>query len=300
MGTPEYARRILAQIRRTHDTFLVVTKPDRPTGRHRRMTPSPVAEWAQSQGIPLVKPASLVAVRHELEAFSPDYILTAAFGRILRPWLLDLPRYGAYNLHASLLPRWRGPNPIAWAILAGDSETGTTLMRMDAGIDTGPIVAQSAVAIEPDDTTGDLAVKLADAGAELWLAVLSSQGEGPLSARPQPEDGVTFAPKFASDAGRLDWGRSAVELDGWVRGMTPDPGAYTMLSELRVKILRAKAQDGEPRGRPGTAVLDGNEWLVASGRGMLRIGWIQPAGRRPMTPGDFVRGVRGERTCHLQ
>lgn len=293
MGTPEYARRILSAVRRSEDTFLVVTKPDMPVGRHRRMTPSPVAAWAAAEGIPVLKPESLKVLRHEFEIFTPDYILTAAFGRILRPWLLDLPRFGAYNLHASLLPRWRGPNPIAWSIRAGDFQTGATLMKMDAGVDTGPIVCQSTVGIAPDDTTDTLTLKLADEGARLWLESLSEHS-GLLPATPQPSGGALYAPKFAPDAGRLDWHQPAAVLDAWVRSMTPDPGAYTMAGEQRIKILSAQAKGDGAQGAPGNAVVYGNHWQVTTGRGTLEVTVIQPAGRRPMSPGDFVRGFRGD------
>ncbi|PSR20795.1 MAG: methionyl-tRNA formyltransferase [Sulfobacillus acidophilus] len=293
MGTPGYAQQILAKICDRGDTFLVVTKPDTPQGRGRRLSSSDVARWAQAQGLDLVKPCKLKDLRSQLDAFRPDYILTAAYGRILPKWLLDLPRFGSYNLHASLLPRWRGPNPIAWAILAQDEQTGVTLMRMDEGVDTGPIVSQGRCAIAADDTTASLADRLAELAAGLWTGALSRWGLTAFPAQPQSTQGVTFAPKFDADANRVDWTRNAHFLDAHIRSMTPDPGAYTTWHETRLKIWRAQVHSMTEKWSPGTAVLDGNDWLVGTGMGILRICAIQPAGGRPMSPGAYVRGRSG-------
>ena len=294
MGTPDYARRILEAIQTGRDDYLVVTKPDMPVGRHRRLTPSPVAEWALAHGLPVLKPVRLKDAREDWESFQPDWILTAAFGRILPSWALELPRYGAYNLHASLLPRWRGPNPIAWSIRSGDAVSGVTLMRMDAGVDTGPMVSQIRVQINPRDTTGELTIRLADAGANLW-ADAAALGLRRLPEQPQPTEGVIHAPKFDPAESRLDWNVTAGQLDAWVRSMTPEPGAYTMLGSERIKILQASVSGVTVDDAPGVARLDGSDWLVAAGdHEALRVRVIQPAGRRPMAPADFARGRRGE------
>ncbi len=294
MGTPDYARRILEAIQSAQDDFLVVTKPDMPVGRHRQLTPSPVAEWAAMRGLPVLKPMRLKDARDVWESFQPDWILTAAFGRILPSWALGLPRYGAYNLHASLLPRWRGPNPIAWAIRSGDPVTGVTLMRMEEGVDTGPIVSQVRMEIEPHETTGDLTMRLADAAAHLWLEA-RAPGVCCLPERPQPTEGAIHAPKFDSLESRLDWALPAERVDAWVRSMTPEPGAYTMLGSDRIKILQASVSRMTAGDRPGLARLAGSDWLVAAGDNRsLRVSVIQPAGRRPMAPVDFARGRRGE------
>lgn len=300
MGTPDYARRILEKIWNAQDDWLIVTKPDMPVGRHRQMTPSSVGSWALGHGVELMRPHRLKDAREAWAAFLPDWILTAAFGRILPEWALNLPRFGAYNLHASLLPRWRGPNPIAWAIRANDPETGVTLMRMDSGIDTGPIIAQAKVPIESVDTTPQLTDKLADVAAALWMDAAGRRRLMRFPERPQGEAGVSYAPKFESDAGHLDWSEAADVLDAWVRSMTPEPGAYTTWHEQRIKVLEAKVDAVALAGPPGRAVLKGNEWRVAAGRGALSIARIQPAGRRPMTPGDFVRGRRGESEWQLR
>lgn len=294
MGTPDYARRILKAIQSPRDEFLVVTKPDMPVGRHRQLTPSPVAEWAVSRGLPVLKPVRLKDVRADWESFRPDWILTAAFGRILPRWALELPRYGAYNLHASLLPRWRGPNPIAWAIRSGDPVTGATLMRMDEGVDTGPVVSQVELGLDPQETTGQLTIRLADAAAALWLDAVAT-AVNRLPEVPQRSDGVMYAPKFDPAESRLDWNLPAERVDAWVRSMTPEPGAYTMIGSDRIKILQTSVSGVTVGDPPGTARLEGSDWLVASGgKEAVRVSAIQPAGRRPMAPADFARGRRGE------
>ncbi|NMP22403.1 methionyl-tRNA formyltransferase [Sulfobacillus harzensis] len=300
MGTPEYARRILERIYQPDDQYLVVTKPDMPVGRRQILTPSPVAVWAEAQNLPVMKPVKLKDFRGAWESFKPDWILTAAYGRILPPWLLALPRVGAYNLHASLLPRWRGANPVAWAILSEDSVTGVTLMAMDEGMDTGPIVATATTAIGPEDTTGSLTLRLAELGAALWLETRDRYGVSRFPSIPQDEAGRCLAPKFDRTAGRMRWDETAHALDAQVRSMTPEPGAYTMLGDLRIKILAARAQGATGSGTPGTAHLDGEDWTVQTGEGILRVSRIQPAGRRIMSPGEFVRGRRGEVEWTLQ
>ena len=300
MGTPEYAKRILARAVEAGGRYLVVIKPDVPLGRRRWVTPSPVAAWSEAAGLTVLKPERLRDAVDQLAAFEPDYVLTAAFGRILRPWLLEMPRFGAYNLHASLLPRWRGPNPIAWAIRAGDAVTGVTLMQMDAGIDTGPIVAQTTVPIGEADTTGTLTEKLADRAADLWLGALTGHEGAVFPQTPQPADGVTLAPKFSADETRLDWSQPAGVLERWIRSMLPDPGPYAMLEDERIKILEVFSTDARSDEPPGWARLDKEDWVVACGGGALGIRTIQPAGRRPMTPGAFLRGRRGGLLCQLR
>ncbi len=293
MGTPEYARRILELIAFPPHTFLVVTKPDMPLGRHRRVTPSAVAEWALTQGMDVLRPDRMRDVSEVIRAFQPDYIITAAFGRILRPWLLDAPRFGAYNLHASLLPRWRGPNPVAWAIREGDPVSGVTLMAMDAGIDTGPIVAHASVAIAPDDNTATLTQRMADLGATLWRDTIQRFPQHIFPSNPQSQQGVTQAPKFLASEGHIDWGRDAERIDAHIRAMTPEPGTYAMLDGQRLKVLRAQTVSSQTLEHPGRIHSDGGDWLIACGQGVLRISAIQPAGRGIMTPAAYQRGHRG-------
>lgn len=297
MGTPAYARVILSRLPR-HEV-LVVTNPDVRVGRRQILTPSETAQYAEEFGYPVVKPDRLRDVQEQLTRYASDYILTAAYGKILPPWLLALPRFGAYNLHASLLPRWRGANPIAWAIRAGDTETGVTLMEMDRGLDTGPVVGQRRVTIEDQDTTGSLTEKLAQTAAELWLAYWDSAALGALGSQPQDSVGVTWAPKFGPEEQQIDWHQTALNIERWIRSMSPDPGTYTKLHDRRIKILSARVatEDGL---EPGVAILRGNQWIVGTGSGTLDIGVIQPAGRRPMTPGDYMRGLRMTEVARFQ
>ncbi len=291
MGTPDYAAEILRRLAALPGVELrVVTKPDAPIGRRQRMTPSAVAAAAARLSLPTDKPGRLADMRSAWHAFLPNLLVTAAYGRILPPWLLALPVSGAYNLHASLLPRWRGPNPIAWAIRAGDAVSGVTLMEMDAGVDTGPIVAQSSLAVDQTDTTGSLSERLAKAAGELlvreWPRLLAKT----TASETQAAEGVSYAPKFLAEDLRIDWSRDALGISRQVRSMMPEPGAYTAGPKQRIKILEAVAEAGCKT--PGRASLDGNDWLVGTGDGLLRVVRIQPAGRPAMSPGDYMRGLR--------
>ncbi|AUW94473.1 methionyl-tRNA formyltransferase [Sulfobacillus thermotolerans] len=297
-GTPHYARIILLRLLQDPTWEVrVVTKPDVPQGRRLQMTPSPVAQAAKEAGVQIDKPAVLKEFRQAWEDFAPDLIITAAYGKILRPWLLELPRRGAFNLHASILPRWRGPNPIAWAIRAGDRVTGVTLMAMDEGVDTGPVVGMSEVTIGDNATTGSLTQELAKAAGELLVQSLGQLMDNTAVRTPQPEAGITYAPKFDPHDARIDWTRPAIEIHRLVRSMTPDPGAYTVCCQTRIKITECAYDEGEQmRGR---ARLYGNAWKIGTGNGVLTVTKIRPAGRKDMTPGDFIRGqhISGEVVC---
>lgn len=293
MGTPDYARTILQHIWRAEDQILVVTKPDRPQGRGRQMTASSVAEWANAQHLTVYKPERMKDGRVTFEEFRPDWILTAAYGKILPRWLLALPRLGAYNLHASLLPRWRGPNPIAWAIRAQDRTTGVTLMAMDEGIDTGPIVSQKAMPIGEHDDVESLTERLAVAAADLWNETRAAYGEASFELHSQSEQGITYAEKFTAEAGRIDWTVPAERVGAVIRSVLPSPGAYSFFQGVRMNIVAARPEPGMVEGGPGTIVPDGQDWLVAAGTGRVRITIIRPAGKRAMSPADYVRGLRG-------
>jgi methionyl-tRNA formyltransferase len=295
MGTPEYARIILeGMVALDRDEIRVVTKPDAPSGRMRRLTPSPVAGWASGHGLCVDKPVRLKDFAEAWKAFDPDWIVTAAYGRILPSWLLALPKYGAYNFHASVLPRWRGPNPIAWAIRAQDPVTGVTLMEMDRGIDTGPIVKTAALVIGPRETLESLSEKLARLAVQVWKDAVCATPSGKFDAVPQPDVGATYAPKFVPDAGRIDWRASADQIDAVIRSVTPEPRAYTYWQAMRINIVEARVGDDADRELPGVARLDGEAWTVGTGSGTLVVTKIQPEGRRPMTPGAFVRGRDGQ------
>lgn len=291
MGTPRYAADILEALTQVGDLEIrVVTKPDVAVGRRKVLSQSVVALKAHELGWEVDKPYALRDLREDWTQFSPDLIVTAAYGKILPPWVLALPRYGAFNLHASLLPRWRGPNPIAWAIRSGDEVTGVTLMLMDQGVDTGPIVAADPVVIEPNDTTGSLTTRLAKVAGQLLVAQWGNLIPGPAKIHSQPQAGACHAPKFSIEDARINWSEDSQTIVRLIRSMSPDPGAYTTSQEHRIKILEASVMQGT--GTVAMATLDKNHWIVGTGMGQVRIPLIQPAGRKPMTPGDYMRGQR--------
>lgn len=297
-GTPDYARIILQGLLQRPDLVIrVVTKPDTPQGRRLKLAPSPVAQLALASGLHMDRPEKLPQCREAWREFAPDLIVTAAFGKILRPWLLQLPARGAFNLHASLLPRWRGPNPIAWAIRAGDQSTGVTLMAMDEGVDTGAVAAWAAVPIAPSATLGSLTEELAQAARALALENLDQMLAGRLALSPQSGVGATYAGKFDAGDARIAWTAPAREIDRLVHSMSPDPGAYTLCCGVRIKITDSAYDEGEQT--PGSVTVAGNAWRVGTARGVLVVQKIKPAGRKEMTPGDFMRGLhaRGEVVC---
>ena len=241
-GTPEFAARALgALIAGGHETALVLTQPDRPAGRGQKLQPSPVKVLALAHGIPVDQPPTLreAVARASLAAAAPDVLVVAAYGLILPQEVLDIPRLGCLNIHASLLPRWRGAAPIQRAIEAGDAETGITIMRMDAGLDTGPMLLRAAVPIGPAETGGTLHDRLADVGARLVVEALDRLAD--LPAMPQPAEGVTYAKKIGKAEGLLDWGRPAAELERRIRAFDPFPGCSTGSGETQVKIWAARA-----------------------------------------------------------
>lgn len=295
MGSPDFALPALEALAREHQVVGVVTQPDRPAGRGRSLVPSPVKRLALELGLPLFQPQTLrtpEAVAH-LATWEPEVIVVAAFGQILRAEVLNLPPHGCLNLHASLLPRWRGAAPIPAAILIGDAVTGVTVMRMNEGLDTGPLLAQREVPIAPDDTTASLGAKLAQTGADLLREVLPPYLSGELTSQPQPEESVTYAPQLRKEDGRLDWLQPAVELDRRVRAFYPWPGAFTTWAGRQLKVLRAAPvpawRGSSPPGR--VFVLNGGV-VVATGSGALQLLDVQLAGKRAMDVESFVRGQR--------
>jgi methionyl-tRNA formyltransferase len=288
MGTPDFAVPALkALIDAGHSVVCVYTQPPRPAGRGQREQISPVHEEAARRGIPVRTPVNLrsEAAQRDFAALRPDVAVVAAYGLILPKPVLATPPYGCINIHASLLPRWRGAAPIQRAILAGDAETGITIMQMDEGLDTGPMLLQARRAIGPTTTAQDLHDSLAVLGAQTVVAALEKLAPGLLPAKPQPE-GATYAPKLTREEGRLDWRRPAAELERQVRAFTPWPGAWFEHDGERCKVLGAAATDG--KGAPGM-VLD-DRLTVACGEGALSIGRIQRAGKAAMDAEAFLRG----------
>jgi methionyl-tRNA formyltransferase len=294
MGTPDFAVPTLRALA-AHDTVVgVVTQPDRPAGRGRQRVASPVKQFALAAGIPVIQPAKLREpdAMAQLAAWSPDVIVVAAFGQILKPAVLELPPHGCLNVHASLLPRHRGAAPIAAAILAGEIETGVTMMKMDAGLDTGPTLAQRAEPIRPDDTTQSLAERLAEAGAQLLVESLSAYLSGQRIPQPQDDSLATYAPQLKKEDGHLDFARPAVELERRVRAFTPWPGAFALWEGQPLKILKCAVLENE-HGEAGRVSQTVRGPVVACGAGALALVQIQPSGKKPMPAADFARGARG-------
>jgi len=299
-GTPEFAERALARLLKAgHDIALVLTQPDRPSGRGLRCTQTPVKRLAVARGIEVYQPASLKAPEHtaRVAAAAPEAIVVAAYGLILPQALLGLAPLGAINIHASLLPRWRGAAPIQRAIMAGDAETGITIMRMDSGLDTGPMLMQRAIAIQPNDDAGSLHDKLAALGAEMIVEALAALRRGPIPATTQAAAGVSYAHKLRKEDAILDWSRPAHELARLVRALRPVPGAASAPGADALKIWDAKSVEGE--GVPGTVIAVGDAGItVACGRGALAIRRLQRPGGKPVDAAAFLRGrpvVVGER-----
>ena len=292
-GTPGFAVPALdAVVAAGHQVAAALTQPDRPSGRGLAAAASPVKQAAARLGIPVLQPASLktAEVQAELRALAPDALVVAAYGLILPQAVLDLPRLGAINIHASLLPRWRGAAPIHRALLAGDRETGIAIMRMEAGLDTGPVFLREAMPILPDDTAGTLHDRLAALGARLVVEALDGLARGTLTATPQPVEGVTYAAKLEKDEARIDWRRPAAEIERQVRAFNPFPGAAARVRGTEVKIWRAATADGA--GEPGAVIEVGPTGIVVAGGGggALRLEELQRAGGKRLPARDFLRG----------
>jgi methionyl-tRNA formyltransferase len=291
-GTPEFAAAALEAIIAAGFTVpLVLTQPDRPAGRGMKLNPSPVKQVALAHGIAVDQPERLRTgeQRAALVACAPDVLVVAAYGLILPRAVLDLPRLGCINIHASLLPRWRGAAPIHRAIEAGDAQTGITIMQMDEGLDTGAMLLERALPINADDTTGSLHDRLAALGAEMIVDALRRLPQGGLAATPQPAEGATYAAKIGKAEAALDWRRPAEMLARAVRAFNPFPGAVATLREVPVKVWRAEVVDGY--GEPGTVLAaDDDGVVVACGERALRLVELQKPGSRRLPAGEFLRG----------
>jgi methionyl-tRNA formyltransferase len=293
LGTPDFAARALeAVLDAGHEIACVYSQPPAPRGRGQALRPSPVHAFAESRGLMVRTPASLKDPE-EVERFRAldlDAAVVVAFGQILTRDILDAPRLGCFNLHASLLPRWRGAAPIQRAIMAGDAITGVQVMRMTEGLDEGPVLAGVTVPIEPLDTAGTLHDKLAKAGARLLVETLTAIEAGRAVETPQAEEGVTYARKISARAARLKWTSPAVEIDRKIRGLSPFPGAWfeapSEKGPVRVKALLSCVEEG--RGEPGEVLDDG--LLVACGEGAVRLLKVQREGRGPQDVEVFLRG----------
>ena len=284
MGTPDFSVPALRAIAARHDVVAVYSQPPRAAGRGQKPRPSPVALAAQDLGIPVRTPARLRDPQDQADfaALDADVAVVVAYGLILPQPVLDAPRLGCLNIHASILPRWRGAAPIHRAILAGDAETGVAIMQMEAGLDTGPVLALTRTPIAADDTMASLHDRLSTMGADLICDVLDRL---PLPAVPQAQDGVTYAAKIDKAEARIDWTLPAEQVDRQIRGLSPFPGAWCMIGDERVKLLASTVVPGQ--GEPGTVLPN---FTVVCGSGAVRITLAQRAGKRPMTPADLLRG----------
>ncbi|GAB4495247.1 MAG: methionyl-tRNA formyltransferase [Anaerolineales bacterium] len=294
MGSPDFALPTLRALAAHYTVVGVVTQPDRAAGRGRKLTPPPVKTLAQELGIPLIQPVRLkeAAAWEQLQTWQPDVIVVAAFGQILRQNVLDLPRFGCINVHASLLPRWRGAAPIQAAILAGDSETGVTIMQMDAGLDTGAMLRKQAVAIGEHETGGELFNRLAQLGADLLLQTLPDYLDGKITPQPQENALATYAPRLEKSSGLLNFALPAVELARQVRAFNPWPGAFTLWEGNPLKIHRAHAAPAPLPLEAGTPVTVDNLPGFAASPGILVLDEVQLPGKKAIAAADFLRGVR--------
>jgi methionyl-tRNA formyltransferase len=295
MGTPQFAVGPLRALAASgHEIAGVVARTDKPAGRGRSLTAPPVKVAAEEMKLPVFQPKRVrePAFIDQLRLIGPDAIVVAAYGQILPKEILTLPTYGCINIHASLLPFYRGAAPINWAIIRGETQTGITIMQMDEGMDTGAVLLQESVVIGTDDTAGSLTEKLSALGAKLITTALALIADGKL--RPAPQDGsrATLAPLLKKEDGAIDWKLPAAEIHNRVRGLSPWPGAYTFLEGKALKIIASQAVSGA--GELGLLYeRDKNTLEIGTGSGLLRIARIQPEGKRPMTAGEFLRGHRG-------
>ncbi|MBI5943442.1 MAG: methionyl-tRNA formyltransferase [Chloroflexi bacterium] len=296
MGSPEFALSTLSALAAAQQYHVVgvVTQPDRSSGRGRELKSPPVKTLALELNIPIMQPEKLRApeAMEQLRSWAPDLIVVAAFGQILKKDVLDLPRYGCINVHASLLPRWRGAAPINAAILAGDEETGVTIMQMDAGLDTGPMLAMKSIRIKPDDTAGSVLTALSTLGADLLNETLPEYISGKLTARPQPAEGATYAPMLKKEDGLLDFTRPAVELERRVRAMNPWPGGWFDWNGHPLKVMRASTVSVEKGLVSGSRLIVQGRPAVMTADGALILDEVQPAGRKIMPGKSFLAGVK--------
>ncbi len=287
MGTPEFSVPVLDALAEAgHEIVAVYCQPPRPAGRGKKDRPSPVQARAETLGMMVRHPVTLRSEEawQEFAALNADVAVVVAYGLILPQAILDAPRHGCLNIHASLLPRWRGAAPIHRAIMAGDDKTGVCIMQMEAGLDTGPVLLRAETPIGAEETTAELHDRLAAMGAELIVQALAQLPV--LRPEPQPEAGVTYAAKIDKAEARIDWRRPAEEVDRLIRGLSPFPGAWTEIRGERVKLLASRLWDGQ--GRPGE-VLD-EEMTIACGQGAVRLVRLQRAGRSVQDVSEFMRG----------
>jgi methionyl-tRNA formyltransferase len=292
MGSPDFSLPTLRALSQMYDVVGVVTQPDRASGRGRELKAPPVKTLALELGLPVMQPDRLrrPEAMEQLRLWNPDLIVVAAFGQILRRDVLELPRHGCINVHASLLPRWRGAAPINAAILHGDEETGITIMKMDVGLDTGPMLSKRSIRLAPDETAGSAFEKLSQLGADLLIETLPDYLSGKLTPTPQLDDVATYAPMLRKEEGRLDFTQDAESLERRVRAFNPWPGAFMDFDGALLKIHRARVEVG--LAEAGQRLVFQDLPAVGAGGGILVLEEVQPAGKKPMSGKAFLAGAR--------
>ncbi len=292
MGTPDFAVPTLETLIKYHEVIGVVTQPDRPAGRNQEIRISPVKRVALGANIPVFQPEKLRRAEaiETLRQWQPDVYIVAAFGQILPQAVLDIPPYGSINVHASLLPRWRGAAPIHAAIRAGDVETGITIMLMDAGLDTGPMLSQGRILIAPDESGQSLHDKLADLGGRLLISTLPAYLNGAIQPQPQPEEGITYAPQIKKEEGLIDWSAEAISIERLIRAFTPWPGTFTTWAGKQLKIHQGEVGEGDAP--PGKVIENAGRVAIGTGDGLFYPVQMQLAGKKTMMIDDFVRGYQ--------
>ena len=293
-GTPDFAVPSLAALIDAHEVVAAVTRPDRPKGRGQKITASPVKATAEAHGIRVLQPARLNDAEwlQDVAKLRADIAVVAAYGRLLPQALLDVPRLGFINVHASLLPRWRGAAPIHRAVLAGDSVTGVTIMRVVLALDAGPMLASASTPIDPAETSETLEARVAGMGADLLIATVARLEAGPIAEVDQDESQATYATKLERHESRIDWARPAVEIDRQIRGLQPWPLAAGLIEGRRVAFLRSAVTDARASLAPGTVIdADASGLVVACATDAVRITKVLPEGRRAMSAADFLNGV---------
>jgi len=292
MGSPDFALSSLRALKKNYDVVGVVTQPDRASGRGRELKAPPVKILAQELNIPVMQPEKLKQpeAMEQLHAWAPDLIIVVAFGQILKKDVLDLPQYGCINVHASLLPRWRGAAPINAAILHGDEETGVTIMQMDVGLDTGPMLAKRSIRIKPDDTAGSVFQALSTLGADLLIETLPDLLSGKITPQSQPEEGATYAAMMKKEEGKLNFDSDVYELERRVRAFNSWPGTFMDFEGTVLKVHRAHVEQGDASA--GQRLVVGNQPAVGARGGILILDEVQPAGKKSMNGKSFLAGAR--------
>lgn len=292
MGSPDFALPSLRLLAQHYQVVGVVTQPDRASGRGRELKPPPVKVLAGELNLPIIQPEKLREATEQLKTWNPDVIVVAAFGQILKKEILDLPKFGCINVHASLLPRWRGAAPINAAILAGDEETGVTIMKMDEGLDTGPMLAKKSIRLTPDDTAGSVFQTLSTLGAELLIETLPKMIDGSVTPQPQPEEGATYAPMLKKEDGKLNFNHSIYEIERRVRAMNPWPSAWFEWNGNLLKVWRVSLSEKKV-GEAGNRHTVEGRGAVTCADGSIILEEVQPAGKRAMSGKAFLAGAKG-------